>query len=739
LHASQVKEKRGLNMLNGDRNVEGEWPLFMPFWKNFFEHWKARLFAFRTRCLKGIPWNDSPGLGFETVNAALLSCSIAISAIWGCAGSKTISTIDKPEVMAWGNLNGIRVGGQLMEFKTSFRVVQADWAKFEETTKERQRQRHRYGRRWNTQTITAQMDSLFFTQVVEESGPGVAMIAVQCSSTADTNIAGAFFCLELPGADYAGGKIQLINPQPPTAAEISLAPLQSGEAKEYVRATVNGARFLAPRRQLEVMLASPTEIIIRKDSTIASNHGQRRDSTNIQVYLGLISGNAKKAQIVQNTFTLKAAGEVDRNPVELVLDPSRPGQVFDGFGGNFRLQNAKADPQVITYNLDNMRVAWGRVEMPWQFWHPDEDVDPIEAARAGNIHERVHAAMEMAQRLGQKGIPVIVSDWYAPAWAIIGDPRDALRPQPGGLRGYPLNPEKMDKIYESIGAYLLYLKERYGVEAVAFSFNESDLGINVRQTPQEHADFIKGLGAHLAGIGLATKLLLGDTSDAWPIDFIKPAMADLEAVKYTAAVSFHSWRGCTDEILAQWSAAARELNVPLLVGEGSTDAAAWTYPQIFDEASFALHEINLYTRICALSQPKSILQWQLTSDYSLLAGGGIFGNEEKLRPTQRFWNLKQLASTPAGSFVLPISCSNAYVTSAAFGNIANGRYAVHVVNNGATRPATLSGLPENLKELRLYITDSGRGMKEGKRIPVVNGKAQFTLEAASFTTLLGTL
>ena len=110
------------------------------------------------------------------------------------------------------------------------------------------------------------------------------------------------------------------------------------------------------------------------------------------------------------------------------------------------------------------------------------------------------------------------------------------------------------------------------------------------------------------------------------------------------AVSFPSWRGCSDQILAGWRDAARTLNV--LVGEWSTDAAPWRYPRIFSEQSFALHEISPHTRILAISQPKSILQWQLTADYSLLAGGGICGDNGPLRPTQRFWNLKQLASTP---------------------------------------------------------------------------------------------
>jgi hypothetical protein len=310
-------------------------------------------------------------------------------------------------------------------------------------------------------------------------------------------------------------------------------------------------------------------------------------------------------------------------------------------------------------------------------------------------------------------------------------------PQDEGIRGNPLNPEKMNAIKKSIADYLIFLKEKYGVEAAMFTFNESDLGINVRQTPREHAEMIKTFGPYFASRGLATKLALGDTSDANPIDFIKPAMKDPEAVKYIGAVDFHSWRGCTDDILAQWAAAARELNVPLLVAEGSTDAAAYRYAQIFEEQSFALYEINLYVRILAISQPKSILQWQMTADYSLLAGGGIFGDNGPLRPTQRFWNLKQLASTPGRSFALPVQCKGSSLTCAAFGNIAEGAYALHIVNNGAARAATITGLPADVKQLRVWVTDTKRGMQEGARVPVSDGKAELTLDAMAYLTLIG--
>lgn len=254
--------------------------------------------------------------------------------------------------------------------------------------------------------------------------------------------------------------------------------------------------------------------------------------------------------------------------------------------------------------------------------------------------------------------------------------------------------------------YLLYAKQYYGIEFSMFSFNESDLGIDVLHTPQEHADFIKEFGAYLAGLNLPTRMLLGDNSDATTFDFILPALNNLETHKYIGAVSFHSWRGCDDVTLKKWADAAKAINVPLLVGEGSTDAAAHGYAEIFNESTFALYEINLYTRICAICQPLSILQWQLTSDYSLLWGDGIYGSKGPLRPTQRFWNIKQLASTPADALAIPVSSSKKNVNCAAFGNMVRGEYAVHMVNNGADCEAVISGIPAEVKELKVYVTNT---------------------------------
>jgi hypothetical protein len=625
------------------------------------------------------------------------------------------------EVAAWGNLEGIRVDGHLISFETGVCLLRPDGTEVTRTSKERQRPR--FSREGAVRRVTSALGGVSLREVVEDPSPGLARVDLTVAADTQGVTAETVFCLDLPVDDFATGSAHLSGGAGEGNAAVALGTISGGSAAP-VRRRAQGVRFAAAERAVEITFDQPLDLVFRRSG---------RNGGSIRLEAPLLPANPARGDSVRRTITIHATGEVDRAPVELALEASRPGRAFDGLGGNFRLQNPTTDPPVIAYNLENLAVRWGRVEMPWRSWHPDETVDPLEEARAGRIDERSRRAMEMARTLSRLGMPVIVSAWFPPPWAIVGG--GDLPRASGAPPGDALDPAKMERIYESLAGYLLFLKEAYGVEAVMFSFNESDLGIDVRQTAEEHAALIRGFGAYLGRRGLATKMLLGDTSDATAMEFIVPAMADPEALRYVAGVSFHSWRGWTDEILEYWGNAARELNVPLLVGEGSTDAGAWRYPAIFSEPAFALQEIELYTRMMTISQPLSILQWQLTADYSLLAGGGVFGDSTPLRPTQRFWNLKQLASSPRG-FHLPLACEGSGISCAAVGNIASGEYAVHVVNSGARREATLRGLPPGLRELRLFVTDPTRGMAEGPRVPVTDGVARFTVEATSFTTLV---
>lgn len=258
----------------------------------------------------------------------------------------------------------------------------------------------------------------------------------------------------------------------------------------------------------------------------------------------------------------------------------------------------------------------------------------------------------------------------------------------------------------------------------------------MRQTAEEHRALIKGLGAYFKSKGLTTKMLLGDNSDATTYQFINPALNDPAALPYIGAISFHSWRGWDSETLMKWHEAALKINKPLIVGEGSIDASAFNYPTFFEEQKYTMEEINLYIRLLSICQPLTILQWQLTSDYSPLVGGGIFGNNEPLRPTQRFWNFKQLASTPAGLFAMNIKEDRPDITCAALGDNAKKMYAIHIVNNGADRNGSIQGLPLSIKSMSIYVTDKTQAVHKGETIQVSNGEAKFHLNAVSYTLLI---
>ncbi|ULC60801.1 hypothetical protein MBM09_07325 [Flaviramulus sp. BrNp1-15] len=629
----------------------------------------------------------------------------------------SINNFAQTEFTTWGNITGIRVDNQLMEFK-SYLVVLDTLG--EERVTEKEEQKILFKRIDDSKVFSYEMDSLRWNQSIKTPEKGKAEIAIDFSSKVDTIIKGAYFRLNLPEEFDENTKINFKNSGSLNDKELPEIAKQSPFVLK-----ANSLKIESVKRQLYIELNEETPVLIKPSKITKSG---------IELTFVLATKNIEANKVYRNNFNITATGDIDTEAVELKVFPEQEGKPFDGIGGNFRLQNPNADPQVIEYCLENLRVAWSRVEMPWRMWHPDLEKNPIEEAKKGNLHPKVKAAMEMAQRLDKKGIPVILAAWHGPDWAIIG--KKARGENPDGTRGNPLDLAKKEAIYKSITAYIKYLKDEFGVETVMFSFNEADLGIEIRQTAEEHNQFIKEMGSYLVSQGLDTKFFLGDTADANGWDFTTLASTDPETQPYIGGVSFHSWRGYTDENLLKWRDIANRVNQPLFVGEGSIDAGAWRYPQIFEEPTYALDEIDAYIKILNMSQPITILQWQLTSDYSVMSGGGVFGNtEEALHPTQRFFNLKQLGETPKGLFAIPITTSHDAITCAALGNVSTGDYVIHLVNKGATRMANLTGLPLHVESVEVYVTNIEKSYQKIKTILVKNGELSVEIEGASFISL----
>jgi hypothetical protein len=83
-----------------------------------------------------------------------------------------------------------------------------------------------------------------------------------------------------------------------------------------------------------------------------------------------------------------------------------------------------------------------------------------------------------------------------------------------------------------------------------------------------------------------------------------------------------------------------------------------------------------------------------------------------------------------------MTCDKEEVNCAAFGNLARGKYAIHMVNNGAERPAEIKGLPSDAQVMEVYVTDALRGMEKTGEIKASDGVFRINLPPAAFISLI---
>ncbi len=452
-------------------------------------------------------------------------------------------------------------------------------------------------------------------------------------------------------------------------------------------------------------------------------------------YLIQLGAEGSETQEASFSVELTMEGQADRRPVQLRLDATQGRFLLHGFGGNYCFN---IDSPVTDFTLSTLRVAWARTEMTLRDWEPDNDNDSpydinwayFEAQdRPGT---ELHQEFLLAQRIQRMGIPYITSIWHIPRW-MWADPT-----RPASAHGHRVPRERWDELIESITAYLLYAKQRYGVEPDLFSFNEPNIGVYVLFTPEEHRDFIKRLGARFEELGLKTRMLLADaTGPRGTHTYALPTAEDPEALRYVGAVAFHSWGGATPEEYQAWGDLAEKLKLPLLVAELGVDAQAWR-GRLFDSFAYGIREAAMYQELLLYARPQATLHWEFTPDYGIVNVVRDAEGAAALVPSPRYWLIKHFTDlTPRFAQALATSSDHPRVLCTAFAKSGSegAIYTLHVLNSGAGRLATLSGLPADLGRLRVILTDETRHFVELPPVVPQEGTVQLWLPARSLLTL----
>jgi hypothetical protein len=461
------------------------------------------------------------------------------------------------------------------------------------------------------------------------------------------------FVLDLPRAAFVGGK----------ASGVALDGARA-RGPELLRAEAKGLRVENARGDLALDFSfdpiALTTLIDRWD----------QNGRSWQMRVAVARGAMAAGATAKVATTLRLAQQAaPAAPVKVTVDASKPLFRFDGFGGNYCWNNQSP---VSDYTWKNLKVAWARTEMKLLQWDLQRDHPGPE----------LRADFERMRGFQQAGVPYVISIWWLPE-RLYTDPNE----KPRSTHFRLIKADQWDAFLDLMGSYLLYAKKEYGVEPDLFSFNESNIGVYVGQTPETHTEALKRIGAHFRKLGLKTKMLLGDATG--PRDthkFVLDAANDPEALQYVGAVAFHSWGGGTPEQYAAWGDVAEWLKLPLLVTELGVDAAAYN-ARGYDSYHYGLREAKMTLELIRYARPQGTQFWQFTNDYGLARGSG-----ETVEPSARFWLMKHFTDlTPQHGEALAAESDRPSVLTAAFRK--GGSYTVHLLNLGGERIADVAGLP----------------------------------------------
>lgn len=501
------------------------------------------------------------------------------------------------------------------------------------------------------------------------------------------------YVLDLPRDIFVGGSI---------SAPATTLPSSRPADPVFYRATTATMNFsdAAQNWKLALTLDHPRPVSVT-DRWDAAGRSYR-----VRIQLG--TGPWAAGEAWKLGLSLSLSGQAHAAAAHLTVDPTAKRYAFDGFGGNYCFNT---QTPAVDYIMEQLRQAWARFELKAFYWDREHAAPGPELVRD----------FELMQRVQKKGLPWIISLWRIPE-RFYADPNQ----KPAGTFNRQIAAERWPEFLDLIGSYLVYLKKNYGAEPDYYSFNEPDLGVDIGFTGETHRAMIKRIGAHLASLGLKTKMLLGDAAN--PRDshkYVLPTAADPEAMKYVGAVSFHSWGGGSPQQYGAWGDVGAWLGLPLLVGEAGTDPGSWRN-KTFDSYAYGLGEMKQFQELLRDSRPTAIIYWQFTEDYGLVHVGA----NNTIEPTGRFWLMKHFTNlSPYKSNVLATSSDQPDVLVSAFAR--DDEIAVHVLNLGAARTATFSGLPAG--PWRSVVTTETENFKETPTTPGPEGT--LTLPARSLTTL----
>lgn len=358
---------------------------------------------------------------------------------------------------------------------------------------------------------------------------------------------------------------------------------------------------------------------------------------------------------------------LSQNPVIKVF-PEIKRQTIKSIGGNYCQANYtnNAWDEVGEATLEEFRPSHVRLALPLQF----RDLDYEEYKGEKLIeHPTIISLLETMQRMKNE---YGVKNFTISVWRVA----DELVENPERNNKRRIKGDKYDEVIDMIEAFLVAAKNKYGVEADYFSFNESDGGYMTIFSPEETIRFFKMAGERFRKAGLKTKFLWADTAQTkGTVEFATMIAGDSTVWKYLGPLCFHSWwsENIPNNEFERIAGLANAWNKDVWCSELGFDAMSWKIKGMNESWDFGLRFAKISHRMMKYAQVAVSLYWTWQNNYSIMS------NDTKTKFPSYFVTRHYTDYLNTGSQILHSVCSDPEIMPICAIN-ATGDKVVQIIN-----------------------------------------------------------
>lgn len=407
-------------------------------------------------------------------------------------------------------------------------------------------------------------------------------------------------------------------------------------------------------------------------------------------------------------------------------------QTIRAMGGNIaknaRNAGAPVSDSNTKYDLANIHVSQLRVAIPLNGWEPTPDNNDPNVINWKGFKDTgsQHQEFLQLQDFQKRGISLMASVFDGPNWMVI-DPQDRQH--------RVVDPKKYGMLAESIGAWLLRLRDTYKVTIDRISFNESNAGYNLRMSQKYFVPFLKIAGPMFKKMGIGNvKWVLGDDGFVGTGTFVAPMLAETSVSQYIADIGWHTWNldNFSDSAFTSLVNIAKKYHKEIWATETGYDPLINDqHPQDIPSWNNAMQYALIYSRSLAVVHVTVMDYWEMANDFPLVSAAN--------KPYPIFYIIKAFNDNlPPGTQVVQAKSDDSKVLSLAAKDQKHNHFFGQAINtSSASKTVTFTGLPN----VALTLTRSS-AKENGKVIGTYtpkNGKLTLTLPASSVSNLTGKL